>query len=380
MERSGIRPEGAVWAPDLASVAQKQGPFFTVVLTTEAGIENAAQRSMQHWKDVRRALASDEVPEPVLDEIEAIVPDAHLSGDSLGVIANSTGVLHVEHGAQPPPRDWVRCDHLPALWPFIEWRQASPTHVTVLADRTGADITVMGHEQEPVDTSAGGDDFPITKVKPGGWSQLRYQHRAENTWQQNAKDVVQELTDIYHRFGPQLVVAAGDVRAIELIQQDLPKEILDRTVVVEGSRAEDGSDALFQQRVAEQLAEAVRSADREILAKFGEERGEQDRASDGVPATLAALLAGQVDILILRPAVDDERRAFYGAEPTLVADNAADLEALGATDVRQGLLIDVAIRAALNTSAGVRLISDDSLTVPDGSLPTDGVGAILRWS
>ncbi|HEX3542055.1 MAG TPA: Vms1/Ankzf1 family peptidyl-tRNA hydrolase [Acidimicrobiales bacterium] len=380
MERSGIRPKGAVFAPDLASVAQKEGPFVTVVLTTEAGIENAAQRSMQHWKDARRALGSEEVFEQVLDEIEAIVPDAHLNGNALGVIANRGGVLHVEHGAQPAAGDSAVCDHIPVLWPFIGWRQASPTHMTVRADRTGADIAVYGHEQEPVNASAGGDDFPITKVKPGGWSQPRYQHQAENTWLHNAKDVVQELTDLFHRFEPELVVAAGDVRAIELIRQDLPKEVLDRTVVVEGSRADDGSDSLFQQRVAEQLAATVGKAEQEILEKFDEERGEDDRASDGVHATLAALLRGQVDILLLRPRLDDERTAFYGAEPALVADNPGDLDALGTTDVRRGPLIDVAIRAALSTSAGIRLISEHSEKVPEDALPTGGVGAILRWS
>jgi hypothetical protein len=36
-------------------------------------------------------------------------------------------------------------------------------------------------------------------------------------------------------------------------------------------------------------------------------------------------------------------------------------------------LVDVLVRAALGTSAGVRL-------VPADRAPTDGVGAVLRWS
>ena len=31
-----------------------------------------------------------------------------------------------------------------------------------------------------------GDDDPIHKAKAGGWSQKRYQQRAENTWKANA--------------------------------------------------------------------------------------------------------------------------------------------------------------------------------------------------
>ena len=30
---------------------------------------------------------------------------------------------------------------------------------------------------------------PITKIAAGGWSQRRYQQRAENTWEDNARDV-----------------------------------------------------------------------------------------------------------------------------------------------------------------------------------------------
>jgi hypothetical protein len=40
---------------------------------------------------------------------------------------------------------------------------------------------------------------------------------------------------------------------------------------------------------------------------------------------------------------------------------------------RQGRLVDVAIRAAIGTGAGVWI-------VPRSGGPTDGVGAVLRWA
>jgi hypothetical protein len=46
---------------------------------------------------------------------------------------------------------------------------------------------------------------------------------------------------------------------------------------------------------------------------------------------------------------------------------------MGVDDPREGPLQEVAVRAALGTGAGVRL-------VPDGDVPTGRLGAILRWS
>jgi hypothetical protein len=58
-----------------------------------------------------------------------------------------------------------------------------------------------------------------------------------------------------------------------------------------------------------------------------------------------------------------------------VGGSRAQLEAMGvpAGDIKQGRLADVAIRAALGTGAGVRV-------VPEHGGPAEGVGALLRWS
>jgi hypothetical protein len=56
----------------------------------------------------------------------------------------------------------------------------------------------------------------------------------------------------------------------------------------------------------------------------------------------------------------------------MVATDEAELRELGASDVRSGRWADVAIRAALQTSAGVWM-------VPSAGGPSDGIGALLRW-
>ncbi|HEX2041872.1 MAG TPA: Vms1/Ankzf1 family peptidyl-tRNA hydrolase [Acidimicrobiales bacterium] len=372
MERTGLTPPGAVVAPDLADVLRSPGPFATVYLTTESHIENAAYHSEQHWKVLRAELADAGMPEAVLADIDTLVPDAHLAGQCLAVVAVAGGVLHVEHGPEPPPRDRARWAPLPSLVPILQWRQSLPTYLTVLADRAGADLCVYRHERPDVHREAGGGTDPLHRAAAGGWSQLRYQHRAENTWEHNADDVAGEIVSLADRFDPRLVLVAGDVRAVQLIGDALPGQVADRVEVVQGSRTEDGSDDEFAEAVRGHLAGAVATDTVHLLEKFTEELGQEDRAADGASATLAALARAQVEVLLVHEAPDDERRALFGPEPTQVGLRADEL-ALGVDEAQEGALVDVAVRAALGTGAGVRV-------VPGGDLPTDGLGAILRWS
>ena len=373
MERTGVTPPGAVAAPDLAEVLGAGGPYVTLYLTTEADIDNAGPRSEQRWKTVRRDLAEAGAPEDVLAAIDGLVPDAHHEGQTLAVIANRDGILHVEHGPDVPPRDRAEVGPVPPLVPLIAVRQGFPTHVTVLADRTGADITVHRHERPDVHREAGGDDFPIRQVGAGGWSQRRYQQRAENTWERNADDVAEQITALVDRHRPRLIVLAGDVRAVEMTHKALPSQVADLVTVVEGSRAEDGSDQQFAEAVREQVAALVNSDVMDLLAKFREELGQDDRAADGPDDTLAALSRAQVEVLLVTDSPDDGRTALFGPEPNQVGREADTLRAMGVDDPGTAPLVDVAVRAALGTGAAVEV-------VPAGDLPSGRLGAILRWS
>ena len=373
MERSGVTPDVAVTAPELAEVVQSEGPFATLYLTTESQVQNAAQRSEQRWKTVRREMAEAGVPEEVLGGIDPLVPDAHLHGECLAVVGNRGGVQHVEHLPRPPRRELFRWAPLPSLVPMLEWRQSSPPHVAVLADRQGADLLAFRRDRPDLHRDAGGWADPLAKSAPGGWSQRRYQERAENTWEHNADDVAREVMRLLERADARVLVAAGDVRALQLLREALPREVSENLHAVEGGRSADGSTEAFLGEVARVVDSVVDGDTAALLEKFREELGQADRAVDGSQPTLAALAQAQVEVLLVRDDPDDDRQAWFGPEPTQVAIHAEHLQGVGAGDPLQARLVDVAVRAALGTGAGVRVI-------PDGDLPRGGLGAILRWS
>jgi len=168
------------------------------------------------------------------------------------------------------------------------------------------------------------------------------------------------------------VMVGGDTRAVQLLLEALPERVKERVREISGHRAPDGSVDEAAEEVTRLVATAVAEDTRALLAKFKEEQGQGDRAVEGGAATLDALTRGQVEVLLVHADPDDRRTAWFGAEPIPVATEPGVLRDLGVQDSQEGALVDVALRAALGTSAGVRL-------VPAAGGPDDGIGAILRW-
>ena len=368
MESAGPTPHVALDADTVTSLFPAgDAEVATVYLTTETEIENAAQRSEQHWKSLRRAMADAGVPEPVLEAVDAWVPDAHRDGQTLAVIATEGGGAHVvDNFPEPPATDTFRWGPLPWAGPILEERQAAIPHIAVAIDRTGADIVLFrpGRDDVTEEVRGASDADPITKAKPGGWSQPRFQRRAENTWQENAENVAEELIKLADASGARLVVVTGDVRAVQMLRDALPKRVDGLVEVVDG----DVDDEIV--RLVDTLVAKDTVA---LLEKFKEERGQADRAADGVAATITALNQSQVEVLLVHADPDDERTSWCGADPIPVSLDPAELKDLGVDSPVEAPLVDVLLRAAGGTGAGVRMI-------PHTTTVKDGVGAILRWS
>lgn len=374
MERAGSTPQVAADTTDLAELVAAPGPFLTVHLVTESEIDNAAQRSEQRWKPVRDEAATQGAPEAALAAVDPLVADAHLAGDGLIVVATPRGVAHVEHGPRlADDRDVARWAALPSLLQAVAWRQAAPGFVTVLADRQGAGLTGYRRTGPDLHREAGGEDYPIRKPNAGGWSQRRYQERAQHTWERNAADAAEQVAALARRVDARLVVVAGDERAVTLLEEALPADLAERVHVVSGGRSADGSEAQFEEEARVAVELAVNADTDALLEKFREEAGQGDRAAAGPRDTLAALAMAAVDVLLVAPdGPDDARTAWFGPEPAQVAMTADDLRGMGVQAPTEGRLVDVGVRAALGTGAGIRVVEA-------GADLDGGLAAVLRW-
>jgi hypothetical protein len=373
MEHHGTTPRGAIHPDDLRSIVDEPGPFLSVYLTTEPAVENATQHSQHRWRVLRSQLQSDGVPEVVLAHVDPLVGSAHLHGACLAVVATAVGALLVEHGDEAPSEDSAWWEPLPHLVPVLGWRQAEPPYVVVLTDRTGADLFAITRGAPAVLAEAGGNLGPITKVAPGGWAQARYQRRAEQTWEQNAGDVAREVEVLVASTGARVVLVAGDVRAVQLLRDSLPVELAARLQHITGGRAEDAAGEETAREAARLVADEVARDTAALLHKVREELGQHDRAVSGAPSTIEALRRAQVDVLLVPAQVDRETRGWFGPDTAYIATSFDELRSMGVDHPVDAPLVDVLVRAALGTGAGLRV-------VPRHALPEDGIGALLRWA
>jgi hypothetical protein len=362
---------------DIARLFEAPGPFLSIYLATNGDVDNAAQRVAVRWQTLRGELPEAGVPEKTLEAIDPLVGGSQTAGATLAVIAAADGEIYAGNLPHPPPREWiVRQGSLPYVIPLLAWAQSLVPHVAVLASRAHAELAARV-PAEVERTERVEVDLPrspyLTRSAPGGWSQPRYQHRAEVQWERNASQFAEVLTRIVDRVRPRLVAVAGDVRAVELLREQSPKRVQQLVQVVGGELSEIGQ--VLQE--AERLAAATAEADtRALLEEFEQERGQRDRAADGAEATFDALARHQVRVLLLREGPDDRRTAWFGREPGQVALERGTLLVEGEPVPVEGRLLDTAVRAALGTGAEVRVLGDE--TGDRG--PGDGFGAVLRYS
>jgi hypothetical protein len=374
METSEQLPHGAVDAPDLAELVRRGGPFLSVYLNTERNVADAAQRSVARWKTIRHDLPRKVVPEAVLERIGEIVPGAHIEGEGLVVIADPKGILHVEHGPALGRNDEAMWGSTPRLLPIIRWRQSEPTHVVVMTDRTGADLFGFRRGSPELHAEVEGEHNEIRKVQAGGWSQRRYQQRAEDSWEQNAEQVAERVTRLVDQIKPAFVAVAGDVRAVALLRESLPERVGELVHVIEKEipRKLEQDDPIPAE-VAELVERHVRERTEGFLARFAQERGQHDKAAEGVAATARALAMAQVAVLLIADGFEDDHRLWFGSNPSMLAETDQELKELGVDSPEQGPAHDVLVRATLGTSAGIRVLDDaDAIE--------EGVGALLRWT
>jgi len=210
----------------------------------------------------------------------------------------------------------------------------------VLVDRTGGDLVL--DSGRTLRTVRGSDRYPISKARPGGWSQPRYQRAAEENWDRNAKEVAEAIAHAVDEVGAEVVILAGDVRARQLLAEHLPPAVARRVTQTDAGSRAAGADP-------EPLDEATEEAVRVLVARRHDELLDAYRAGRahglavaGVAAVRTPLEWGQVETLLISTELPDDP----GEE--LVA-------------------------GAVGEDAEVVLVAPDQERLPEG------VGAVLRY-
>lgn len=304
------------------------------------------------------------------EQLAAALRDTLRVANGAAVVLNDR-VMLAEPLPEPVRREITLSGAVPALAPVIEGRQRDVPVVVVRIDRRGADIAWAGRHRSG-SVSVDGEDNFITKVHAGGWSHASYQRTAENAWEQTAHDVAVALERVVAATDARTVMLAADVRMEELLRKSVASSVHDKFRAVSGGRGDDGSAQHRLEDIERWLRTAAAEDTRAVLEAFDAQFGQLDAlAVAGAGDTFAALRAAQVDVLLVNDGIDHEPPAYFDAGDPM-AVGLSEAEVRGGAGARIARRCDVAIRTALLTGAGVRV-------VPRGNKLTDGLGALLRW-
>ncbi|MCD9622809.1 Vms1/Ankzf1 family peptidyl-tRNA hydrolase [Rhabdothermincola salaria] len=354
---------------------EPSGPVTTVWLPTPSATDEARERLRLEWKNVRDQVA-ESAPAETLAALDAATADPALHAEGHSVVLYGRG----DDVALVPMADEVdgaraHVGALPRLTPLLVARQAAVPHLVVVTDRVGADILVVGPTGATDEASVDGDTGNIARSAPGGWSQRRFQQRAENTWEHNAAEVADTVERLRSEVGARLVVVVGDERAVQFLTEHASAELADVLEVVHGAGRNDADPFEAVAHDVEKLLATVAAADTvELLDRFGAARnaGGPGAAADGPVQTMEMLSQGRVEVLLVAVDDADDRTACVDLATGQLAPDGAPLTELGLHPVEVPL-VDATIWAALRTGAEVHLVPAHGPNAPRA-----GLAALLR--
>jgi hypothetical protein len=367
MELTRQIPPGAVSADDLADLVARSGPFLTVRMALAPAEADAPRRGELSWAALREEARDKGADEEALAAIDELVEQIASTEPGFVAVATAEGLVAVEVTEPRWPADEVRWQALPWFAPIVDVRQAAIDHAVVRIDRTGADIDVVVGGNVDDQITVKGRTHHIRKVGAGGWSQRRYQERAEEAWRANADEAVDRIVGLVRGDEVALVLVGGEARSTALVDEAVPDEYAHRVLPIEASRTEDGSGEAEDESIRRALADHVA---RQTVALLDELRsaGGQGQAVTGGQDVLDALARSQVAVLLASEGDEDAPVGPVTGEGGSLVDQLVDELGVEAAKVA---LVDAACWAAIRSGAGIRRMPAHAV---EGS-----VAALLRW-
>lgn len=327
----------------------------------------------EHLKAFKENSAERASLERDMERITAyLADDVNRSANGLALFASSGGgeFFQAIQLDVPLPEHWLFVGSVPHLYPLAKIIDQYPRYASVLLDTNRARIFVFGlgsvERREQVTSEK------TRRSAMGGWSQARYQRRAENVHMHHVKEVVEALEKIVQQDRIEHIIVAGDEVVVPLLREHLPKHLNEKIVDVLSLDRDAGEDEIIQATL-----EVLRQKDAETDAEKVEEViGAWQGSGLGVvgpDATLTALQMGQVDELLIA-GLPDALRATRLPDDSAPGRVKAETSAASSADERQLKLADELVTRAEQTGARVRFIEDPELLKEFG-----GVAALLRF-
>jgi hypothetical protein len=286
----------------------------------------------------------------------------------------------------------------PALAALARLVEDYPTYAVLLADQLQATLSFVTQASRGLSVRLDSSDYP-RKQQQGGWSQRRFQARADERVNAFARAVADETRRALDEQGVPMLIVAGDEVITSALDAALHPTVKDRIVATIrlDNRASEREVVEATQPIAER---AERERELASARAVRDALGGGGAGAGGAEATLAALQAGQVKMLVVvddfaSPGWADYALPLYGAgdlpSEHPAGGDPADLVAISLEEevIRLGLLSGAEIQIV---HSAVPVDSLEILEVPAVGAPSPrspaavmldeigGIGAVLRFA
>ena len=267
---------------------------------------------------------------------------------------------------------WMFVGSVPHLYPLAKLIDSYPRYASVMLDTNSARIVVSSLAATEREEQVKSDK--TRRTSKGGWSQARYQRRADNVHMHHMKEVVDTLDKIVREENINQIVIAADDTVIAKLREQLPAHLAEK-IVDKVTLQRDGAagDAML-----ETTFDAIRAKDAETDVEKVQELMDEWQGSGlgvtGPEATLRAFEMGQVEELIITGSVDTLKPVQKLPDDAATQMTAETSAANTSIDEARLKLSAELIKRAQQTAARIRFIEDATLLEEVG-----GVGALLRF-
>jgi peptide subunit release factor 1 (eRF1) len=316
------------------------------------------------------------------------------------VVAN-----HHHNVFRPVPLDLrvptsVTTSAIPSLRHLAHATESERPYAVLVADQLEAFLWLMTWQTWERGVQLESNDYPRHQQQ-GGWSQRRYQNRANERVEAFARTIAEEIRQELgegDKAIPYLIIAA-DEPISSAVEAELHPTVKER-ILARIKLSVDATPTDVATATEPLIDEAERKRELELVRTVRDGVGANAQGVAGAEDTLTALQTGQVMTLVMnddfaQPGWADYTLPLYGAGKVPKEHPAGgDIANLTPTS-----LADEAVRLALASDADVTLvttavpISQDELEhVPDADAPTPrseaalaldalgGIGAVLRYT
>jgi peptide subunit release factor 1 (eRF1) len=289
---------------------------------------------------------------------------------------------------------------IPALGALVHAGLDYPSYAVLVADQREANLWLLERQTWDRGVQLEANDYP-RKQQQGGWSQKRYQNRADERVEAFAKTIAKEtrreIAEGSHQI-PYLILAADEPMATAL--NDAFHQTVSERIIGAISLEPDANLTTIAAAAEPLVAARERQHERDMVQAVLDGVGAGGRGVAGAEDTLTALETGQVMTLVMNDDFDQPGWADFTFPIHGVGDVPEEHPAAGdVANIVPVPLADIAMRLAIQTGADIELIApavpvsaEEQEHIPDADEPLPrsgdaraldvmgGIGATLRFA